>query len=225
MVCHVELRPLQVTDRNSASIMNHIEALCRTRDVSNHRDLTAKFYFSFENFSLQHNLESLLKSIIQQLSFAPEIFSRLRDLYEENTKTWPPSSPSTASLQELLIAGLKARCSNKSNPRNVFLFVDALDEIPVGSPRTDVINLLKELAASNIPFLHILITSRPKSDITSRLSTKADSWTELHVDKTEIRADIGVYVDKVLKTHFVPPLPEDTEENVRKRLTRDQDGM
>src|SRR4051794_24351909 len=68
------------TDQSSAGIANHVERLCRTRDVSNHHDLTARFYFSFENFSHQHNLESLLKSIIQQLSFAPEIFSRLKEL-------------------------------------------------------------------------------------------------------------------------------------------------
>jgi hypothetical protein len=202
-----------------------MEAICRSRDLSNQRDLTAKFYFSFENFSHQHNLESLLKSIIQQLSFAPEIFSGLRDLYEENTKTWPPNSPSTSSLQELLISGLKSRCSNEKTTRNVFLIIDALDEIPKGSRRNEVIKFLKDLAASSIPFLHVLVTSRPKSDITSRLSGTKASWIVLNVDKAAIRADIGIYVNNILEIDFEPPLPDDTKEKIRERLTKDQDGM
>jgi len=159
------------------------------------------------------------------LSFAPEIFSGLRDLYEENTKTWPPSSPSTSSLQELLISGLKSRCSNEKTTRNVFLIIDALDEIPKGSRRNEVIKFLKDLAASSIPFLHVLVTSRPKSDITSRLSGTKASWIVLNVDKAAIRADIGIYVNNILETDFEPPLPDDTKEKIRERLAKDQDGM
>ena len=212
-------------NQSSAGIANHMERLCRSRDVSNHRDLTARFYFSFENFSHQHNLESLLKSIIQQLSFAPEIFSRLKELYEENTKAWPPSSPSVSSLQELLFAGLKLRCSNEKMPRKVFLVIDALDEIPKGMRRTEVVKFLKDLADLRIPFLHVLVTSRPKLDIKFPLSTENDAWVVLNVDEAAISADIGIYVNAALDTDFVPPLSDDTKEKVRRRLTKDQHGM
>ncbi|KAH7418573.1 heterokaryon incompatibility protein-domain-containing protein [Cadophora sp. MPI-SDFR-AT-0126] len=208
-----------------AAIANHMERLCRTRDVSNHRDLTARFYFSFENFSLQQNLENLLKSIIQQLSFAPEIFSRLKELYEENTKAWPPSSPSVSRLQELLCAGLKLRCSEVKVPREAYLIIDALDEIPKGIRRTEVIKFLRDLAALRIPFLHVLVTSRPKLDIQAPLSAENDAWAVLNVDVAAISADIGIFVNAALDTDFVPPLSDDTKRNVRKRLTKDQHGM
>jgi hypothetical protein len=212
-------------DRSSASIANHLEAVCRSRDGSAQRDLVVKFYFSFENFAHPKDLESLLKSIIQQLSFAPEIFSELRDLYEEHTRTYPPSSPSTAEMQRVLISGLKARCSNVKTPRNVFLVIDALDEIPKGSRREEVINFLKQLEDFKIPFLHVLVTYRPEPDISKRISGPQSSWVGLEVNKEATRADIGRYVNNVLNTFFGDDLIDDTKERVRERLTKDQDGM
>jgi ankyrin repeat domain-containing protein 50 len=215
----------QFANNGSASIADYMEAVCRRRDGSNQRDLVAKFYFSFENFSQQQDLECLLKSIIQQLSFAPEIFSELRNVYEEHNKIYPPSSPSTSELQKILVSGLSARCSNADTPRHVFLVIDALDEVPKGSRREEVIDFLKELAACKIPFLHVLVTCRPDTDITTRISGSHNLWTRLNVDKEAIRLDIGKYVNKVLEQQDFAELPDDTKEKIRDRLTKDQDGM
>lgn len=114
---------------SSASIASFLEDACSNREGTRGRDLAAKFYFSFEA-THQQDLESLIKSIIQQLSNAPEIFSELRSLYDKNNKTWPPRSPSISALQEALTTGLRNRCSDVATPRNIFLIIDALDEIP-----------------------------------------------------------------------------------------------
>ncbi|KAH8650865.1 hypothetical protein BGZ60DRAFT_520256 [Tricladium varicosporioides] len=98
-------------------------------------------------------------------------------------------------------------------------------KIPKGMRRNKVVKFLKELAALRIPFLHVLVTSRPKLDIKSPLSAENDAWVVLNVDVAAISADIGIYVNAALDTDFVPPLSDDTKEKVRKRLTKDQHGM
>lgn len=205
----------------SASIASRLEDACSNREGARGRDLVAKFYFSFEA-THQQDLESLVKSIIQQLSNAPEIFSELRSLYDKHNRTWPPRSPSVAALQEALINGLGNRCSDVVIPRNVFLIIDALDEIPKGSRRDLVINFLKDLAQSNIPYLHILASSRHKRDISLRLT----AWTALHISKAEVQSDIRIYVNNVIDNNIdLSALPGVTKDLIRARLAKDQEGM
>jgi hypothetical protein len=82
--------------------------------------------------------------------------------------------------------------------------VDALDECPnisaIPSPRTEVLNLLKELINSRFPNLRICVTSRSETDIKDVLDPLISDSVSLH-DQVEQKRDIQEYIKSVINTH------------------------
>jgi hypothetical protein len=83
----------------------------------------------------------------------------------------------------------------------VYLIIDALDECPdtsaLSSPREGVLMLLEDLMDSQLPNLHICITSRPEADIKPVLEPLSFWSVSLH-DESGQREDIENYIKSVV---------------------------
>ncbi len=74
----------------------------------------------------------------------------------------------------------------------VFIGIDALDELPLGSSRQHILKFLAMLASLNIPHVHVVVTSRPGSDIHAALG----SWTAVLMSKEMVAEDMKIFVDR-----------------------------
>jgi len=83
----------------------------------------------------------------------------------------------------------------------IYLVLDALDECPnttrIPSPREKVLALVKKLVNSNLPNLHLCITSRPEIDIWTFLEPLTSNRISLH-DQSGQKKDIVDYVNSVV---------------------------
>jgi len=115
------------------------------------------------------------------------------------------------------------RVSEESRKINIFLLIDALDELPLGTSRDQIIEFLDEVASQRIPHLHILATSRDESDITLGLN----SWDPpLKIDKNKVIEDMRLFVtNQVGKDSKLCGLPTATKEGIIRRLVDEGNGM
>jgi len=83
----------------------------------------------------------------------------------------------------------------------IYLILDALDECPDGnglpSSREIVLALVENLVNSNLPNLHLCITSRPEIDIRNSLEPLTSNRISIH-DRSGQRQDIVDYVISVV---------------------------
>ena len=140
----------------------------------------------------------LLSSFLVQLCHQSDSYSDiLSKLYSEhaNGSRHPSDSVLAGCLKDLL---------KLPGHAPVYLFVDALDECPntlsIPSPRDDVLNLIGELIESQIPHLHVCVTSRPEADIKDFLEPLVLHTVSLH-DESGQKRDIGEYIESVINTN------------------------
>ena len=83
----------------------------------------------------------------------------------------------------------------------IFIILDVLDECPassgIPSPRSEVLQLVKELVDLDLPELHICATSRPKVDIRAVIEPLVFCSVSLH-DESGQKADIEDYARSVV---------------------------
>jgi len=83
----------------------------------------------------------------------------------------------------------------------IYLIFDALDECPnttgMPSSRDKVLALVEKLVNSNLPNLHLCITSRPEIDIRTSLEPLTSNRISLH-DQSGQKKDIVDYVKYVV---------------------------
>jgi hypothetical protein len=155
------------------------------------------FYCDFRE-GQKKDLRGLLSSLIVQLSHQSGSYCDiLLNFYEEHAKgsRHPSDGALTGCLKDLLKLPGQAP---------VYLIVDALDECSntttFPSPRAKVLNLIKELIGSQIPNLHICVTSRPETDIKDVLGPLHFRSVSLHDEGGQMR-DIEEYIKSVISTH------------------------
>jgi len=124
----------------------------------------AFIYFNHkENHSAVDLVGSLLKQLLQQ---GTELSPALHDLYAKHVKR--NTRPSLTEISDYLVS--ESRAVTK-----VYVVLDALDECPVDQDIKDkVLSLLQKL-----PSLHLLVTSRPSTNIS----------THFNAVQLDIRAD------------------------------------
>ena len=85
----------------------------------------------------------------------------------------------------------------------IYIIVDALDECPntsgMPTPREKVLDFLEELIDSQLPNVHICVTSRPEFDIRSVLEPLTPFRVSLH-DESGQKKDILDYVSTVVNS-------------------------
>jgi hypothetical protein len=87
--------------------------------------------------------------------------------------------------------------------RPIFIILDALDECPDSSglppPRSEVLQLVKELVDLRLSELYVCATSRPEVDIRAVLEPLAFRSASLH-DESGQKSDIADYVRSVVNS-------------------------
>jgi hypothetical protein len=157
----------------------------------------AFFYCDFKE-DQKRDLRGLLSSLLVQLCHQSDSYCDvLSEFYSEhaNGSRYPGNDALAGCLKDLL-----------KLPRHapVYLIVDALDECPntssIPSPRGEVLNLIEELIKSEIPDLHVCVTSRPETDIKDFLETLVLYTVSLH-DESGQKRDIEEYIKSVINTN------------------------
>jgi NACHT domain len=201
----------------SSTIIQDIKAMCKTGNAS-----MACFYFDFRDANKQR-LQDLLRSLLMQLSAAPEC-DILSDLYSahDNGRNQPSDSDLAECLKDMLTL---------PNRHPTYLIIDALDESPnmpgIPSPREKVLQLVKELVELCIPNLHICVTSRPEIDVRKALEPLTCPQVSLH-DEVGQKKDIADYVRSVVYSdseQIIRRWRMDDKELAIKMLSERADGM
>ena len=176
----------------SSTIIEHLDTMRKTGLAS-----LAFFYCDFRE-DQKKELHGLLSSLIVQLCHQYDSYCDvISQFYSEHAKglRHPSDDALVGCLKDLLKLPGQAP---------VYLVVDGLDECPntsaVPSPRSKVLNCLKELIKSQIPNLRICVTSRPETDIDDVLSPLISRSVSLH-DQSEQKRDIEDYIKSVINTH------------------------
>jgi hypothetical protein len=184
----------------------------------------AYFYFDFRDLTKQ-TCHDLLRSLVFQLStdssLCCELLHRIYEAHKDGTQQ-PSDDTLTGCLKEML--RLLAR-------GQVFIVLDALDECPDSSglppPRSEVLQLVKELVDLRLRGLYICATSRPEVDIRAVLQPLAFRSVSLH-DESGQKADIADYVQSVVNSSLSTAMRRWRAEDknmVTETLTERADGM
>jgi hypothetical protein len=203
----------------SSSVIEDIMAVCETGSA-----VMAYFYFDFKDLKKQ-TCHDLLLSLVSQLSIRSSpccgILNRIYEAHDKGTR-----QPRDDSLKECLkqMLGLPGQ-------RPIFIVLDALDECPDTSglppPRSEVLQLVKELVDLRLSGLHICATSRPEVDIRAVLQPLAFRSVSLH-DESGQKADIADYVRNVVNSSPSAAMRRwraNDKELVIETLTERADGM
>ena len=186
--------------------------------------ITAYFYFDFKDLKKQ-TCHDLLLSLVSQLSTRSSsccgILRRVYESHDNGTR-----QPSDDALKECLKQMLRL-----PEQRPIFIVLDALDECPDSSglppPRSEVLQLVKELVKLRLPELYICATSRPEVDIRAVLEPLAFRSVSLH-DEIGQKADIADYVRNVVNSSPSTAMRRwraDDKSLVTETLTERADGM
>jgi hypothetical protein len=194
-------------------------AICETGSA-----ILAYFYFDFRDLNKRtchHLLLSLVSQLSTRSSHCCDILHRVYEIHEMGTR-----QPSDETLKECLIEMLRLPGQGP-----IFIVLDALDECPDSSgfpsPRSEVLQLVKELVELRLEELHICTTSRPEVDIRAVLEPLAFRMVSLH-DEGGQKTDIADYVCDAVK--LSPSMAmrrwrDDDKNLVISTLTERADGM
>ena len=158
--------------------------------------LMAYYYFDFRDADKQ-NLRGLLSSLLCQLCAVSdpfhEILARIYSAHAGGTR-----EPSDRALTQCLMDMLQL----EGQPA-IYIIVDALDECPNSSglptAREEVLEFLEDLIDTELPNVHICISSRPEFDIRTVLEPLAPFRVSLHDEKGQ-KKDILDYVSAVVRS-------------------------
>ena len=163
-------------------------ALCETGSA-----IMAYFYFDFKDLRKQ-TCHDLLLSLLSQLSTdSSPCCNILHHVYKSHKDG--AQQPSDDTLKECLKQMLTL-----PGQRPIYIVLDALDECPDCSglppPRSEVLQLVKELVDLRLRGLYICATSRPEVDIRAVLEPLAFRSVSLH-DESGQKTDIADYVQNI----------------------------
>ena len=186
--------------------------------------IMAYFYFDFKDLRKQ-TCRDLLLSLVSQLSTRSSsccnILHRVYEAHDKGTR-----QPSDDTLKECLNHMLSL-----SEQRPIFIVLDALDECPDSSrfppPRSEVLQLLKELVDPRLRGLYICATSRPEVDIRAVLEPLAFRSVSLH-DEIGQKEDISEYIRSAVNSSPSTAMKRwrpDDKNLVIETLTERADGM
>ena len=170
------------------------------------------FYFAFDDESKQDE-SAMLKSLLVQLSNQLQNgHADLTNLYHSHQPGSPPPPLLLDHLRRLT-----------QNFRQVYIFIDAVDESPSIGLRQRVLNTLEIMRHWDQENLHIFVTSRDMPDIHDVRNQKA-------IQSISIR---GTGMDKDITDYIVGRLREDRRlrkllpyrEKIEKRLSTDAKGV
>ena len=145
----------------------------------------AFFYFTFNDDSKQ-NESAMLRALLLQLSGQlSDSKTGLISLYDSNRTAVPSPAVLIAHLQNLI-----------QKFDQVYILLDALDESPLYTQRSQVLDAIKKMRNWGFSGLHLLITSRDEHDIRESLSPAGND--EIVMKNAAINQDIGNFITEQL---------------------------
>lgn len=158
-------------------IINQLTRDCQSQAASG----LAYFYFDFTNHSISQDHNSLVRSLVEQLSSQNGTVPQpLKSLYHRcrNGTIKPP----TADLVQVLrsICGIFSPC---------YLVIDAVDE---SKEKAEFLKLLATIVQWRLPQIHILLTSR--TDIDTEVRTRNWNCVTVTVEEHLVDADVQKHV-------------------------------
>ena len=175
----------------SSTIIEDIDAMRKAGLAS-----LAFFYCDFRE-DQKKDMRGLLSSLLAQLCHQSDSYCDvLSKFYSEhaNGSRYPGDGALAGCLKGLL---------KLPGHAPVYLILDALDECSntssIPSPRSDVLNLIKELIEAELMDLRICVTSRPEIDIKDALNPLIFRSVSLHDERGQ-KIDIEQYITSVINT-------------------------
>ena len=204
---------------SSSSVIHDVMTLCETGSV-----ILAYFYFDFKDLRKQ-TCHDLLLSLVSQLSTRSspccDILHRVYEAHEKGARQ-PSDDTLKACLKQMLTL---------PGQRPIYIVLDALDECPdcpgLPPPRSEVLQLVKELVDLRLRRLYICATSRPEVDIRAVLEPLAFRSVSLH-DESGQKTDIADYVRSIVNSSPSTAMRRwraDDKNLVIETLTERADGM
>ncbi|KAH9018559.1 hypothetical protein EDB85DRAFT_2279295 [Lactarius pseudohatsudake] len=184
--------------------------------------LMAYFFFDFRDTHKQQRRD-LLSSLLFQLSARSDachaIFSRFYLDHDEGAQQPSDDTPSQCLMDMLEVPGQPA----------TYIIIDALDESPniSGMPTSheNVLQFLEDLVGSQLPNVHLCVSSRPEIDIRSILKPLALFRISLHKESGQM-ADILGYIKSVVQSdRHMRRWKSDNRQLVINRLSEKADSM
>lgn len=178
----------------------------------------AFFYFSFDDVSKQDE-SGMLRALLLQLS--AQLPRGQGNFLEELHSKYRPNIPTTAILATYLEKII--RCF-----REVFIFLDALDESPRYQCRESVLATIELVTKWNVPGLHVLATSRDEVDIRESLtsiSLEAMDTVNLSMQSHDVDKDIAEYVNCQLNDDPTLQKWKEHHSQIQTVLTQKGQGM
>jgi hypothetical protein len=160
---------------------------CKSKPNSSISYAWIYFYCDFSKSNKQ-TVEGILLSLLTQLLYqSRDIPSAITQLYSQHQHERPSSSSLKHALKSILAAF-----------SSVFLIVDALDEC-FGDERASLLKFVREInTAWVLEGLHLVVTSRPETDIEKALKSLHTNSYQIDLSQSEISTDIATYVESVL---------------------------
>jgi len=191
-------------------------------DMRKSRPAALMFFYCDFKHEQKRDLRGLLSSLLVQLCDQSDSYYDLLSKFFSEHKNGSKHASDAA-----LVRCLK---NIMESPRRhpVYLIVDALDECPNPvelPPRKKVLDFLAELINSNIPNLHICVTSRPEADIIDVLDSLTSHSISLH-NEGRHSDDINNYIESVVNNdrRMRRWKPQD-QQHVIDVLTQNANGM
>jgi len=164
-------------------------------------------------------LSSLLLQLCDQSDSYYTILSNFYSTHRRGTQG-PTDNALTQCLKDMLKLPGQAP---------MYIVLDALDECSstsaIPSPREKVLTLVEDLVKSNLPNLHICVTSRPESDITLVLDPLYFHSVSIHRESGQ-KQDIDNYINSFVHTDpLMQHWKAEDKQLVIDVLTKKADGM
>ena len=177
----------------------------------------AYYYFDF-NDKAKQNAKNFLSSIVGQLCTKVTEFPVAVDALFEKCN----EGAHAPSLHDLSLA-LQDLASRSA--LDIYIVADALDECFDDEDREEVLELVTNMHGFRPSNLHILVTSRPELDITTKLTGYLTSRA-LNIQGDEVEDDIERYImGRLDKDSKLKRWPDDVKAEIARALTNGAKGM
>ncbi|KAE8372510.1 hypothetical protein BDV26DRAFT_297790 [Aspergillus bertholletiae] len=192
----------------AAAVINDLRRHCKPEL----KTLLAYFFFDFRN-PQQITIEGLLRSILSQL------FSQLNGKIESVLRLYAEhldgrEEPSQGRLFHTLRDALDAKME-------VYLVIDALDEC---RDRDQLVQTLSTIQGWDLPYLHVLVTSRRHVEIEKGLQGRLTD--QINLEPEMVEADIRLLTKQTVNRHWrLSQLRTETRDDIEQKMISKAQGM
>jgi hypothetical protein len=215
-------------------VIEKVKELVEKQSESGNQSRMAYYYFSFDEPST-HEVDSLLKSLLIQLTYSGDIPPELVRLYKSHVG----KKPSWRELRNVLFSILR-RANKEDNDdrlsmevqdshfKDLYFIFDGLDEIPSGSPRNSILLLISQLHASTSAQprrIHTILASRKERNIADKFPI-SQGWVHQAILPSAVEFDISLFISsQIEELPNLQSLPEKSKNKIKSKLIQGSNGM